>query len=406
MTAGNGAVSRRLPSWIESFCEYTAGIQSPEIFRRWAAVSIIAGALERKVWARVFSRTLYPNIYVLLVGGPAIGKTESIREVLEFWRGLKDFHVAPPQVSRASLTDAINEAERQVFRPQDKSPLNQFNSLSAAVTEFGVFLSAYEQGFMSFLNDLYDCVPTGDKKRGMKEEIKIPAPQLNLLAGTTPAWLGQQLPQQAWAEGFTSRLLLVYSQERVRIDPWSALQRNPKLFEDLTHDLFDIHSLWGQFQFEDEVATHFRAWYMAGCLPVPEHPKLEHYLPRRHIHFLKIAMAVSASRSSELVIRLDDYQEAMNILTQAEMFMPEVFKSMNYGGDTPVMDEAFRYVWQLYSKEKRPIPEGRVIHFLSQRAPAYACQKILETMVQSGMFEIAEVGVKGQNGLRPGVKPS
>src|SRR4051812_33732984 len=111
MMHGNVKGTRRSDFWIESFCDYTSGIQSPLIFRKWAAVLTIAAALERKVWARAFSRTLYPNMYCLLVGGPGVGKTESIREVRNLWGILKELKVAPSSVSRASLVDALWKAK-------------------------------------------------------------------------------------------------------------------------------------------------------------------------------------------------------------------------------------------------------------------------------------------------------
>ena len=40
---------RRLDSWIEGYLDYTKEIKSPLIFKKWAAISCISAALERKV---------------------------------------------------------------------------------------------------------------------------------------------------------------------------------------------------------------------------------------------------------------------------------------------------------------------------------------------------------------------
>src|SRR6267378_5066033 len=70
----NGPGRRRLTSWIESFIEHTVNLESAEIYRKWAAISMIAAALEQRVWVDTGS-ALYPNIYTFLVGHPGIGKS-------------------------------------------------------------------------------------------------------------------------------------------------------------------------------------------------------------------------------------------------------------------------------------------------------------------------------------------
>lgn len=361
---------------------------------------VIAGALERKVWLRAFKRTLYPSLYVLLTGGPGVGKTDALRGVTKYWETLPELHIAPSSVSRASLIDSINAAERSILRPSDANPYTKFNSLQAAVTEFGTFLSAYDTEFLSTLNDLYDCIRYKESKRHMKTSILMEAPQLNLIAGTTPAWLGGTLPETAWAEGFSSRLVMVYSGERVKVaDPFDESPDDDAAEALFIEDLQKVHLMFGQFQFAEDVVEAFKAWYQLDCPPVPEHPKLEHYLPRRHIHFLKLCMILSAGRSSDMVIRMVDYQASMEMLLEAEQSMPDVFKAMRHNSDANVYDEVFAYVYTLFMKEQKPIAEHRIIHYIGERMPTYAVTKVLEHMVSSNLLRIAAIGGPGGRNL-------
>lgn len=383
---------------IEGFLDLTAGTQSPEIFRRWSAAVIIAGALERKVWFKVGKRILYPSLYVLLTGGPGVGKTDALRGVTNYWEKLPELHIAPSSVSRASLIDSIAAAERSVLRPTDAQPYTKFNSLQAAVTEFGTFLSAYDTEFLSTLNDLYDCIRYKESKRHMKSPIELPAPQLNLIAGTTPAWLGGTLPETAWAEGFSSRLLMIYSGERVKVDLFDDTENDEVADRLFVEDLQRIHQLFGPMAMTPDVVQAMQAWYMLDCPPVPEHPKLEHYLPRRHIHFLKLCMIQSVSRSNELVIRMEDYQAAMDMLLEAEAYMPDVFKAMRYNSDANVYDEVFNYVYTLYLKEMKPIAENRIIYYIGMRMPNHSVTRTLEHMVHAGLLKVASIS--GPGGLQ------
>lgn len=397
------AADRRSKFWIDDFLLLTHGAQSPAFFRKWAAAATIAGAMERKVWLKAFKRVLYPNLYVLLTGGPGIGKTDAIREVHSFWEGLPDLHVAPSSVSRASLIDSLHAAERQILRPGQIPPFVKFHSLQVAGTEFGTFLSAYDTEFLSTLNDLYDNVRYKESKRHMKQPIEMLHPQLSLIAGTTPAWLGSTLPETAWAEGFSSRLIMIYSGERIKIDPFEHENKDETLEKDLRSDLLQIHNLFGIMEFDEEFIDHFRVWYMKDCPPSPEHPKLEHYLPRRHIHFLKLCMVMCAARGNDMILRMEDYRRAQDMLLEAEAYMPDVFKAMRHNSDANVIDEAYAFVYNAWCKEDKGIPEHRIISFLSQRVPAHSVGKVLEIMTGSNMLAISNIAGFGG---RPEYKPT
>ena len=111
-------------------------------------------------------------------------------------------------------------------------------------------------------------------------------------------------------------------------------------------------------------------------------------------------MVSSISRQGNKVIDTDHYAEALNWLMEAETYMPDIFKSMMTGGDSNAMEEAWNYVWTLYAKEKKPIAEHRVVHFLRERVPAHSVMRVLEVMVRSRMMEIS-LGDKGFQGYKP-----
>lgn len=353
--------------------------------------------MERKAWIQVarWPKT-YANMYVALIGPPGVGKTDAIREAFEFSQCIPELRMAPSNVSRASLIDSLASATRGILRPTENPPHITFNALFAAADELGVFLSQYESTFMSSLNKLYDGTIYTEEKRSLKAGIKIEHPLLSILCGTTPAWLGGNLPETAWAEGFSSRLILIFSGERIIQDPFLEFEFSDDLRAKLELDLKDIHNLYGQFRWEEAVVEAFRTWYLAGCPPKPEHPRLEHYLPRRHIHFFKLLMVFSAGRSNEMVIRIEDYQAAMDMFLEAEAYMPDVFRSMKaIGSDSNTMDECWQYVYTTFHKEGKGVAEHRIINFLRERVPSYAVAKVLDVMVQAGLLKITDIAGPG-----------
>ncbi len=182
------------PDWADGFYSITENLSSPAIFRRWAAISAIAGALERKVWVQTLGSKLYPNIYAILVAPPGVGKTEVTWRVRDIWESLEDHCIASTSVTKASLIDELNDAERRIVTNHRDNPVDHFNSLLMSINELGVLIPAYENEFMNVLTDLWDCKHYSERRRTNKLEIVIKRPQLNLLAACTPSYLMNVLP--------------------------------------------------------------------------------------------------------------------------------------------------------------------------------------------------------------------
>jgi hypothetical protein len=400
MTTEAAKSNRRLHCWIESFEKYSEGLRSPAIFRKWAGIVAVAGALERRVWVRASGMDLYPSLYVVLVGPPGVGKTVAIVQTEMLWRKSEHLHVAPTSVTKASLLDTLAEATQKIVRMDRIPPYIEYHSLQIAAREFGVLLPAYEQDMMNHLNDIYDCgLEFEERRRGRKDRLIIKHPQLNIIAGTTPSFLGQFLPEGAWDQGFMARVIVVYSGE---------VQRKP-LFDELTaadatdliHDLKEIIKLYGRMSWTAEAAAAIQAWDQAGGPPAPEHRKLQHYATRRTLQIMKLCTISSASRGDSLIITIEDYRRALEWLIEAEVYMPDTFKAMTTGGDSAAIDECWYFIWEIYSREKKPVIEHRIVYFLQQKVPAHSIMKVLEIMVNSNIIEVVEFGEKGRNAYKP-----
>src|SRR5215203_661392 len=401
MTAAGGL--RRLGSWIESFIEYTEILPSPLLLRRWAAISFVAAAMERKMWVRTMGSDLYPNLYTFLVGPPGVGKGVAIAAGERIIREVPDLRIGPTDMTAAAMIDALNESVRQIILLQNPEPFVQFNSMMVISRELGVLLPQWDTNLMSNMTDIYDGLTVDQKRRGKDLKIRIVNPQINLLAACTPSYLSEVMPQGAWDQGFISRSLLIYSGERVVRDPFAEEAKSElqaKLYADLLHDLKSISSEYGLVSFSVDAATAIRAWVAGACRPEPEHMRLQSYNARRLTHLLKLCMVASLSKRGDRIVTLDDYAEAFNWLMEAEGHMPEIFKAMVPGGDSVAMEEAWNYVWTVYAREHKPVAEHRVVHFLRERVPAHAVMRVLDVMVRSRMFEIALADNKFQ-GYKP-----
>lgn len=378
---------RLLPNWIDSFLEYTDHLPSPELFRKWGGIACIAGALERKVWVRSLNMDLYPNLYTVMVAPPGIGKTIITALVEELWRGLTTHKVAPKSLTKASLIDSLADAHRAKTVITANSLHLDFHSLLVNAGELGVLIPAYDADFMNVLTDIYDGRQYEERRRGKDLHITIKRPQLNLLAACTPSYLNGMLPEGAWDQGFLSRTFLIFSGERTTRDLFAEDIVDQELYNRLKSDLRDISDLAGQMAFAPEAKSAIRAWHQAGGPPVPDHPKLTHYLTRRSAHLLKLCIVASCAASDSRFIELAHYQTALGWLLEMESFLPDIFKALGSRGDGQHIEEAWHFLYKIWMARQEPIPEHRLFGYLSERVPSYAVIKIVELMERSGQIE-------------------
>lgn len=353
--------------------------------------------MSRKIWVHTYGADLYPNLYIFLIGPPASGKTVPIDVVRDdIWKELKEYYVAPKSITAAALTDTLVEAKHKILRPQASPPYLEFNSLAICSTELGTFMSSYDNELMQRLTDLYDNGSYEERRRGKDLKIIIPKAQLNMIAGATPSFLNELLPQGAWDQGFISRVIMIFAGEGIIGDLFNVPPTSGALRDALVQDLKTISSLYGKMVWEPEAAEVMQAWHNAGGPPAPDHIRLIHYNGRRSAHLLKLCMVASISRSNELLITKHDFELALAWLMEAEILMPEVFKAMRGATtDGSAIDEAWYFCWSVWTKEKRAVPEFRLIQFLQQRVPSYSVINIIGLMQRSNMIQVCEVDKRG-----------
>lgn len=339
-------------------------------------MATIASCLEQKVWLTT-SAPLYPNLYVFLIGHPGTGKSRTIRSAILYTNEIQDFHKAPNSITFASLVDALVRSKRTIIRLPDE-PL-EYNSMLIAADELGTFLHKYDKEMADGISAFYDPMPYGHERRGGDIKIKLKSPQLNVLCGSTPSNLIEVLPEGAWGQGFMSRVILVFSDERIVGDDFASVTRI--LDPGLIHDLKIINSLVGEFGVSPEYRDAVSAWRQLGEPPIPTHPKLIHYNSRRRVQLYKLSMVSAVDRSNVLHLTKDDFNRAMNWLLEAEVLMPEIFKAGAANADSQAMDEIRDFV-----RAKGECQEYLVVKFARERVPAHSILRVIDIMERSGMI--------------------
>lgn len=382
---------RKLNSWIGSFVEYTEKLPSPLLFRKWAAITAIAGALERRVYIRSTFGHTYPNMYTILVGPPGVGKSVITSIVYDLWLELGEIghHLASTSTNKAAMIEDLREAERRLVDPTKIDAVQSYNSLKICANELSTLLPAYDSEFMGALTDIWDGKPYSIRRISRNAHYTIDRPQINMLSATTPSYLMSTLPEGAWDQGFLSRTMLVFSAETTVRPLFGNLERSEELYADLAHDMRILGEVSGIMDFTEEAAKVISDWHMEGGPPEPEHPRLMHYATRRTYHLLKLCIVAAASdNGGSMTITLDNVQSALDWLIETETYIPDIFKSVANGGDARNIEDCWHFIYQIYMKEgQKPVMEHRIVAFLQERVPAHSVMRVLEVMVRAKLIE-------------------
>jgi hypothetical protein len=395
-TIANGPKTRTLPSWIDSFLEYTKDFPTPELFRKWGAVTVLAGALERRVWTQPTHAPIYPNLYVLFTSEPGIGKSNvlgAVRDMLD----ATETKIAPTSMTKSSLVDVLRASSKSVLISQTQR--YAYASLTISSSEFGVLMPAYDHAFMSVLTDLYDCPGRWEEQirsRSLEEQPPILNSSLNIFAGTQPGYLASLLPDIAWSQGFMSRFIIVYAGNQPKIKLFASHQRDEKLRATMRRELKSLGNIYGEIKWSDEAGAALAAWYDAEMPPKPEHIRLQHYSARRLLHICKLSMIFALDRNSELIVELEDYQRALDLLLETEQAMPEVFKAMGSSDDRRVLDDLVLYVMREQARTNVPVPESRVVNFLAAQIPTHRIKTFMEVSLATGQLYKTDAGWKAK----------
>jgi hypothetical protein len=377
---------RHVPCWLEGFLEWTSEAPSPDIFRKWSAISTIAAALERRVWIRTNAGQLFPNMFILLVGPPGTGKDFAMNPAEELLKATNNLHLAPQSMTSKGMLDVLSDRQytKKMQNPVTKAT-EDYNAMVVSVPELGVLISSHDLGFLSNLNELFNCRAVFQERiRSSGETLEIVKPCIHIVAGTQPKYLGEIFPEAAYGMGFTSRVIMVYHGTATKVSLFGQDRgANTDLRIKLIEDIQSISHITGQFELTEAAMHAIETWHMTEAdNDQPQHSKLQHYNTRRTIHILKLCMVKSIARGNSMQITDEDFLWSLQTLREAEALMPQIFKEISSGSQIDYIEEAFHFIQRMWQKNEKPIPEHRVVHFLSSRMPANQIDYVLNTMIK------------------------
>ena len=306
--------------------DFTKNTESADCFHFWTAATMIGASTKRQVWMNMGFFDIFPNLYTILVGPSGAKKSvaSDIGISIALKTGLKKFS---DKITGAALIKELSEAQEK--RVNVTAEQVEFCSpLIIYSRELGVFMGsdAYGSGVIADLTDLYDCPPNWNKKTILRGLEPVPGPFLSMLAASTPQTLKDVIPQSAVGQGFTSRIMFVWASNRRKKIPIPTAM-NKEMEANLIHDLKEISSLRGAFQFDNAGAESFKKHYISRLEPEDEFidERLRGYSSRKDTHIIKLAIILSLATKDELTITEKDVAGAIDAIKWLDQGLNSVF---------------------------------------------------------------------------------
>jgi len=403
---------RHFDNWIEA-CVTTVedGAATPEIFQRWAAISAVAGALGRRCWYDVGSWKCTANQFIILVGKPAVGKSiamhlpygnvfkalscpiiddkEILAEAERSYSRYIGMDAAPLRVEMDRITPerlAVNmcSISRQLTGIPNLVDSYWDASVSVVVSEFGTFMRRNDADLQTFMTDSWDAGNEYSYKTKTQGSYFVRGPCVNLLAGATPEQFVSCLPENATLQGIMSRLVpIYYDGDDIPLRAYYNTLSTTYI-EALRKDLAQITELQGRFKMEDGLLEHINE-YLEDVPLVPD-PAMIGFNARKRSHLFKIALVISAAKSNDMVITIEDWEEAVDLLWIAEQQMPKALAGFNMSRVGKVTEELAGIVQLWYNSKDKPMPlPVFTMQALRRVSSPSELPSLIEAMVDSRM---------------------
>ena len=384
---------------------------SPDTYINFGFYYMIAAALQRRVWhGSEGIRPLHPNLYVVLVGKPAIGKglvignitsilTEhkikssneqpkprnkldvdsiiaSLRGDAPINRGGEESRLILPTAADAttyeSLVHCMARSVRHIKYPKWDDKQQKFiegiyshSSLQFCLEEIGSLFRKRTEDIVNFLQQAYDCTDRYEKTTKTQGNDLIFKLCLNFFGGTTPDFMESIFNDQLLNQGFASRTMFIFEWQnrfnRLFITDFDKEQLEARRL--ISEHIKKLTSLYGQWTFTQEAKDYLKNWWEVdmprGIGRANTSSKLDSYYGRKQIHLMKLAAIIHFAdievptdpSKTNMEVNLDCCLKAMETLDYVEKKM---HYALDFAGNNPLYRVAQKIL--KYMVNKRGIP--------------------------------------------------
>jgi hypothetical protein len=384
-------VARKLKKdWIQSYMEYVSLSEAPDVYNQWAAISAIASTLKRNVYIPRGTYRIYPNQYVILIGGPGLGKGEAIKPSVEIVEEANTANILPDRITAEKIIDRLAAGFTTHITQANGTILAQKDSTATIIsTELPVFLGASDW-MLPLMCELWD---KGEFSYDTKTKgfAKIKDLSVGLLGGCVPDYI-RKLNKDVTAfitSGFSSRAIFVYASEKSKMTPWPDMSKIGVDKADLIEDLRAMSQLRGEVKFDYKARQLWDIFYTTLKPKQFESDIVANFKARKVAHVLKLCQVLTANQDDTLIVTASHLQNAITLVNDVEAKLEVTFRGV---GDSPLAAAQDRVL--TFIEQKGFVSRSEILKYNYRHVTDEDLTRVLYVATIAGLILEEFVGTK------------
>lgn len=326
-------------SFLRDYLLYCRGNESPDSFHVWGAYVALSAAIGRKVWLPFGKGEVFPNIYVMYVGGAGNGKSAAMRNVRKILKALDD---VPLSVSVETVEGMLRfiggtpatdgkEAVAYPYKVPTKWPdgvVRDTHPMTIIANEYIDFISKNPEGWTNLLVNIYDEDNYGYRTKNQGEDF-ILGPYFVLLGALTTEISTDLHKTKILSTGLARRVIFQWGQRKFH-EPCAIPEDTPEQREAFTRclaHLKHLRSLCGEITWDADVKHWWTKWYNVHNRQVLLQPiTTQGWFASKPDQVLKLGILTALSEAPDARrLEIPHLIMALRFLEEMEPDLPKVF---------------------------------------------------------------------------------
>ena len=291
-----------MPSFLEDYCYYSSGNETPEKYLYWGGLSILGHLLGHKVAVMhgdYFRFT--PQLFINIVGEAGSGKNTALTVNKKIMRiHFPEWLLSASIQSREDIAYQMSGDECIRTYKDNQGKIIDYRPFYILNNEFASFLSQDLRKMIEFLVEVYDGddFSTGfktDRKENPKRQQWFSRPHVSVLAGAVPTWFMNSLRMDLFTGGLGRRMIIVY-ETRTKICPFPRKPPGADLaMGRVIEHLKKAEAFTGELRLNEKAQLWWRDWYKKEREDAPQDPIIGQFHQTKPMQVLKIATLLKMS---------------------------------------------------------------------------------------------------------------
>jgi len=396
-----------LMSYLKNYLYYGSGHECPESFQLWSALSLIGAVVGRKVWVKHGDYfTIYPNIYVCLVGTAGSGKSTARSTAKTIFVKAFPTHMVSASIqSREDIAQQMASEDCAKYWKDlkgeygDIEKIYEYRPFYIVANELASFLSVDKGKMVEFLVDIYDenYFSTGFKgQRKANPEAKqwFENPYVSMIACAVPKWFMSNLKLDLFDGGLGRRLFIVYDEKSKLVDDPKMPEGGDKALQAVIDHLLKLgsESFYGEIKRNAAAMAWWKKWYHDPKRFNREDPILMQFHETKAVQLLKVASLLCLSEDPPNMTMDEGHLEAAKVMI--DRLEPNVLKLTSGIGRNEIAGvgaEVLDYIGRMGGM----VPEVALKKFFHRYLNTPEFKDLLQHYIETEQLYICEVEIDG-----------